>query len=84
MKKIEEIENEIIEEFACFDEWMDKYNYIIELGKSLPIISDEYKTEAYLISGCQSNLWHMPNTKTDLSILKPIAMLLLPKKLLIF
>jgi len=57
MKKIEEIENEIIEEFACFDEWMDKYNYIIELGKSLPIISDEYKTEAYLISGCQSNLW---------------------------
>ncbi len=55
--KIKEIENQIIEEFASFDDWMDKYNYIIELGKSLPIIDSKYKTEAYLISGCQSNVW---------------------------
>lgn len=57
MKTITEIENEIIEEFDLFDDWMDKYNYIIELGKSLPIIDPQYKTDAYLIPGCQSQVW---------------------------
>jgi len=54
---IQEIENQIIEEFALFDDWMDKYNYIIELGKSLPTIDEECKTDRYLITGCQSNVW---------------------------
>jgi cysteine desulfuration protein SufE len=55
--KIEEIEQEIINEFEQFDEWLDKYNFIIELGKSLPLISDEYKTDQYVITGCQSKVW---------------------------
>jgi len=54
---IQEAENQIIEEFTLFDDWMDKYNYIIELGKSLPTIDEEYKTDRYLITGCQSNVW---------------------------
>ena len=54
---IQEAENQIIEEFTLFDDWMDKYNYIIELGKSLPTINEEYKTDKYLITGCQSNVW---------------------------
>ena len=54
---IQEIEDKITEEFALFDDWMDKYNYIIELGKSLPTIDPQYRTENYLITGCQSNVW---------------------------
>jgi len=54
---IKEIENQIIEEFALFDDWMDKYNYIIEIGKELPLIDVYYKTPQYLISGCQSQVW---------------------------
>ncbi len=52
-----EAENKIISEFSYFDDWMDRYNYIIELGKSLPKIDEKYKTEQYLISGCQSQVW---------------------------
>ena len=51
------IEDEIIEEFTLFDDWMDKYNYIIELGKEVPLIDPKYKTDNYLISGCQSKVW---------------------------
>ena len=54
---IKESENKIIEEFALFDDWMDKYNYIIELGKSLPTIDEQYRTDRYLIMGCQSKVW---------------------------
>ena len=54
---IHETEEEIISEFEDFDDWMDKYNYIIELGKSLPMIDDAYRTDSYLISGCQSKVW---------------------------
>ena len=54
---IQEIQNEIVEEFALFDEWMDKYEHLIELGKELPIIADEHKTEENLIKGCQSRVW---------------------------
>ncbi len=52
-----EAEQQIINEFSLFDDWMDRYNYIIELGKSLPMIDDKYKTDQYLISGCQSRVW---------------------------
>lgn len=54
---IQETQQEIIEEFALFDEWMDKYEHIIELGKELPLIDEQYKTDENLIKGCQSKVW---------------------------
>lgn len=57
MSTIQENENTIVEEFELFDDWMQKYDYLIELGNSLPLIEDEFKTEAYLIKGCQSKVW---------------------------
>lgn len=54
---IEETEAEIIDEFSMFEDWMEKYEYIIELGKSLPIIEEKYKTDDRLIKGCQSKVW---------------------------
>lgn len=54
---IEKIQNEIIEEFSMYTEWMDKYEYIIELGKELPIIDEQFKDEDHLIKGCQSRVW---------------------------
>ena len=54
---IKEIENEIVEEFAIFTDWMDKYEYIIELGKNVPVIEEKEKTEENLIKGCQSRVW---------------------------
>jgi len=57
MSSIQEREAEIIEEFSIFSDWMEKYEYIIDLGKELPLISDQYKTEDYLIKGCQSRVW---------------------------
>src|SRR6056297_617233 len=54
---INEIQDQIIEEFSMFDDWMDRYNYLIELGNDLPPIDPKYKTEEYLISGCQSKVW---------------------------
>ncbi len=55
--KIAEIEKEIIEEFSAFDDWLDKYSLIVEMGKSLPMIDERYKTDQYIISGCQSKVW---------------------------
>jgi len=54
---IKQKQEEIVEEFALFDEWMDKYEYIIELGKDLPLIDEKYKVEENLIKGCQSKVW---------------------------
>ena len=54
---IEKIEQEIISEFEMFEDWLDKYNYIIELGKSVPEIATQYKESQYLIKGCQSQVW---------------------------
>ena len=54
---IDPIQEEIIEEFSIFDDWMDKYNYLIELAKDLPPIDDKHRTEQYLIKGCQSRVW---------------------------
>lgn len=56
-KSLQQIENEILEEFLMFDEWLDKYEYIIELGKALDMYPDELKTEEKLIKGCQSRVW---------------------------
>lgn len=47
----------VVEEFAMFDDWMDKYAYLIELGKDLPVIDTQFKTNNHLISGCQSRVW---------------------------
>jgi cysteine desulfuration protein SufE len=54
---LEEKQQEIIQDFAIFDDWMEKYEYIIELGKELPIIQADKKTEDRLIIGCQSQVW---------------------------
>ena len=55
--KITSIQNEIVEEFDIFDSWMDKYEYLIELGKSVPVINPDNKTESNIIKGCQSKVW---------------------------
>lgn len=57
VKTIQEIEADIIEDFALFDSWEDKYEYIIDLGKKLDVLEDEYKTEEHKIKGCQSTVW---------------------------
>lgn len=54
---IQEIEKEIIQEFSMFDNWMDKYNYLIELGEGCPMIDEKEKNENNLIKGCQSKVW---------------------------
>jgi cysteine desulfuration protein SufE len=54
---INEIQDEIIEEFSFYNDWMEKYEHIIQLGKELPLIDAQYKTEDHLIRGCQSRVW---------------------------
>lgn len=53
----DQIQEEIIEEFSAFDEWLDKYDYLIELSDSLPAIAAEHRTDDYVIKGCQSRVW---------------------------
>lgn len=52
-----EIQEEIIAEFDVFEDWLDKYNYLIEISNDLPIMDPKYKTNEYLINGCQSKVW---------------------------
>ncbi|PPL00011.1 SufE family protein [Parapedobacter indicus] len=54
---INEIQDELIDDFAFFEDWMAKYEYLIQLGKELPLIEDSYKKDEYLIKGCQSKVW---------------------------
>jgi cysteine desulfuration protein SufE len=54
---IKEIQEEIVDEFSMFDDWMQRYEYIIELGKNLPLINEQFKTEDNIIKGCQSKVW---------------------------
>ena len=54
---IQETQQEIIEEFSLFEDWMQRYEYMIELGKSLPIITEEFKSDDNIIKGCQSKVW---------------------------
>ena len=63
--KIEETEKEIVEEFSMFEDWMGKYEHIIELGKSLPMIEEKYKTDGRLIKGCQSKVWLRSEVKDN-------------------
>jgi cysteine desulfuration protein SufE len=64
-KTIHEIESEIIEEFELFDDWMDKYKYIIEMGQDLKSISDEHKIDENIVRGCQSQVWLLPSQEGD-------------------
>lgn len=63
---IAELQEDIVEEFAMFDDWMERYEYMIELGKSLPLIHTDYKTEDNLIKGCQSKVWVHAELKNNL------------------
>lgn len=54
---IHDIQEEIVDEFSMFDDWMQRYEYIIELGKSLPLIEEQFKTDDNIIKGCQSKVW---------------------------
>jgi len=54
---IQEIETQIVDEFAAVDDWLDKYEIILDMGKSLPPIDPEFRTDQYVISGCQSKVW---------------------------
>jgi len=57
---INEVQDNIIDEFSLFDDWMDKYNLIIDMGKNLPVIDPKFKVKDYLIEGCQSKVWLYP------------------------
>ncbi|QTD38734.1 SufE family protein [Polaribacter batillariae] len=62
---IKEIQEEIIDEFSMFDDWMERYEYIIELGKSLPMIDEKFKLDENLIKGCQSKVWLYSELEND-------------------
>jgi cysteine desulfuration protein SufE len=60
---IEEVQNSIVEEFSVFDDWMDKYNLLIDYGKDLKLIDTKFKIKDFLIEGCQSKVWLHPEFK---------------------
>ena len=62
---IKEIQEEIVDEFLMFDDWMERYEYIIELGKSIPLIDEQYKTDDNVIKGCQSKVWLSAEQKNN-------------------
>ena len=62
-KTIENVEQEIIEEFSLFDSWDDKYEYIIDLGKKLPVLEDQYRKDENRVRGCQSTVWLVADYK---------------------
>jgi cysteine desulfuration protein SufE len=66
--KIKEIQDEIVDEFSMFDDWMDRYEYIIELGRKLPLIKDEFKVDSNVIKGCQSKVW-LQGEKNDNTVI---------------
>ena len=66
---IEQIEQDIIDEFSIFDNWMDKYEYIIELGRDLPLIDEKFKTDDFIIKGCQSRVWLQAEYTNDKLVL---------------
>lgn len=83
---IQEIQNEVVEEFELFTDWTEKYSYIIELGKKLDVLEEHYKTEGNIIKGCQSRVWLQPSLEngkvkfdadSDAIIVKGIVYLLI-------
>ncbi len=80
MNKIKQIEQEILDEFALFgDDWEAKYNYIIDLGKSLSPMPPEYKIDEYLIKGCQSRVWLKAEKENDTLTFHADSDALIPK-----
>lgn len=65
MGTINEVQEEIVEEFSLFDDWMQRYEYMIELGKSLPLIDKQFKTDDNIIKGCQSKVWVHADLEED-------------------
>jgi len=65
METISSAQQEIVEEFSLFENWMQRYEYMIELGKSLPLIDPKFKTEDYIIKGCQSKVWVHADLKDE-------------------
>ena len=81
-----DVQDQIIDEFSVFDEWLDKYDYLIDLSKELPVIDEKHRTDQYVIKGCQSRVWvdaHMADGKiyfsadSDAIITKGIIALLI-------
>ena len=66
MQSINEIQDEIVEEFAIFDDPLDQYEYIIDIGKQLPAIEERYKVDENLVHGCQSKVWLYPHIENGL------------------
>jgi cysteine desulfuration protein SufE len=66
--KISEIQEELIDEFSMFEDWMQRYEYMIDLGKSLPVIDESLKTDDRLIKGCQSRVWLNAELKDDVIV----------------
>jgi len=62
---ISEVQDKIIDDFSVFDDWMDKYNFLIEIGKEVPVIDPKFKVKDYLIEGCQSKVWLYPEFDGD-------------------
>ncbi|WP_298546965.1 SufE family protein [uncultured Aquimarina sp.] len=62
---IQELQEEIVDEFSMFDDWMQRYEYMIDLGKSLPLIDEKYKIDENIIKGCQSKVWVHAEMKND-------------------
>jgi cysteine desulfuration protein SufE len=62
---IENVQNDIIDEFSMFEDWEERYQYMIDLGKTLPLIEDQHKTEENIIKGCQSKVWVHANMQDD-------------------
>ncbi|HIB47047.1 MAG TPA: SufE family protein [Flavobacteriaceae bacterium] len=65
MSSIKEIQEELIDEFSIFDDWMERYEHMIALGKTMPLIDPKYKTDDKLIKGCQSKVWLHSELKGD-------------------
>lgn len=62
---VNQVQDSITDEFSVFDDWMDKYNLLIDMGKSIPAIDPRFKTKDFLIEGCQSKVWLHPEFKDE-------------------
>jgi len=70
MQTIQETQDEIVDDFALFTDWTEKYRYIIELGRKVPELPSEYKTDTHIVRGCQSQVWLHASLKDGLVILQ--------------
>src|SRR5699024_11605221 len=78
---INQLQDELIEDFSFFEDWMQKYDFIIQFAKELPIIDDQYKVDEYKIKGCQSQVWLKPEQKDGIVYFKADSDALITKGL---